>query len=406
MRASEFITESVNLDITMPEFYHEQQIGDYTYRAQYRPHGLKITVFDGRKKIGVTELRFAPYDTLSPEELKKVARTNNIWLEPDWTEVNPNYRQQGIMGTMYAYAKMLGNTVRPSWNQSMDARKAWKKLKQAGHAQHLTREGVAEGSEQKMSVQDTLAYLKKVMGTESHEDWRNHIINTNEYFVLKDISVNSLKSDLSGLNKTNVEKYKQMDFSKAPPIVIGSDGNILDGYHRANVAKALKVPTLKAWVGVKKQAVAEKINPKTVVNGFVDTQTIGDYLLKAQGLEAVFSGRPRNLLDITVFDSNTNKEIAWSTFIVQSRDEDNEKYLESMNTKVDPEYRGRGLAKIMYQYANSIGNDIEPSRLQSAMGKDMWKGLSKSVRQLPPLAQPTLPAKKPTVWQRLRKAMT
>ena len=48
-----------------------------------------------------------------------------------------------------------------------------------------------------------------------------------------------------------------MDFSKAPPIVIGSDGNILDGYHRANVAKALKVPTLKAWVGVKKQGVAE-----------------------------------------------------------------------------------------------------------------------------------------------------
>ena len=125
---------------------------------------------------------------------------------------------------------------------------------------HQKPKGVAEGSEQKMSVQDTLAYLKKVMGTESHEDWRNHIINTNEYFVLKDISVNSLKSDLSGLNKTNVEKYKQMDFSKAPPIVIGSDGNILDGYHRANVAKALKVPTLKAWVGVKKQGVAEGEN--------------------------------------------------------------------------------------------------------------------------------------------------
>jgi hypothetical protein len=39
--------------------------------------------------------------------------------------------------------------------------------------------------------------------------------------------------------------------------VIGSDGNILDGYHRVNVAKALRVPTLKAWVGVKKQGVSE-----------------------------------------------------------------------------------------------------------------------------------------------------
>lgn len=46
-----------------------------------------------------------------------------------------------------------------------------------------------------------------------------------------------------------------MDFSKAPPIVVSSDGNIVDGYHRANVAKALGVPTLKAWVGVKKQNV-------------------------------------------------------------------------------------------------------------------------------------------------------
>ena len=56
-------------------------------------------------------------------------------------------------------------------------------------------QAVAEGSEQKMSVQDTLAYLKKVMGTESHQDWRNWIINNNEYFVLKNIPVNSLKSD-------------------------------------------------------------------------------------------------------------------------------------------------------------------------------------------------------------------
>lgn len=129
--------------------------------------------------------------------------------------------------------------------------------KKHGETHFGKKQGVAEGLEQKMSVKDTLAYLQKVMGTASHEDWRNHIVNTNEYFVLKQVPVSSLKSDLSGLNKDNVEKYKQMDFSKAPPIVIGSNGNILDGYHRVNVAKALRVPTLKAWVGVKKQGVAE-----------------------------------------------------------------------------------------------------------------------------------------------------
>lgn len=50
---------------------------------------------------------------------------------------------------------------------------------------------LTENSEQKMSVPDILAYLKKVMGTESHQDWRNDIINNNEYFVLKEIPLKS-----------------------------------------------------------------------------------------------------------------------------------------------------------------------------------------------------------------------
>jgi hypothetical protein len=121
-----------------------------------------------------------------------------------------------------------------------------------GVVYELTRlEGVTESQEQKISVKDILVYLKKVMGTESHEDWRNNVIDNNKYFVLKNIPLNSLWIDLPMLDKANVEKYKQMDFSKAPPIVIGSDGNIIDGYHRANVAKALGIKSIKAYVGVK-----------------------------------------------------------------------------------------------------------------------------------------------------------
>ena len=124
-------------------------------------------------------------------------------------------------------------------------------------AREFITEFVAEGTEQTMSVPEILAYLKKVMGTESHQDWRNDVINNNDYFVLKDIPLSSLWIDLPMLDRANVEKYKSMDFSKSPPIVVGSNGHIIDGYHRANVAKALKIPTLKAWVGVKKQNVAE-----------------------------------------------------------------------------------------------------------------------------------------------------
>jgi GNAT superfamily N-acetyltransferase/predicted nucleotidyltransferase len=110
---------------------------------------------------------------------------------------------------------------------------------------------INEGLSSKMSVTDILAYLRKVMDVAPHPDWRDHITNTNDYFELKTVPVKSLKSELSGLNRENVEKYKKMDFSKAPPIVIGSDGHILDGYHRVNVAKALEIPTIRAYVGIK-----------------------------------------------------------------------------------------------------------------------------------------------------------
>lgn len=116
-------------------------------------------------------------------------------------------------------------------------------------------EGLTEGSSNDMSSEDMLAYLRQHHDPNLHQDYVNHI-NTFSNFVLKDIPVSSIKTDLAGLDKSKVEQYKQMDFSKAPPIVMG-DGYILDGYHRATVAKALGIPTIKGYVGVKGQAVAE-----------------------------------------------------------------------------------------------------------------------------------------------------
>jgi GNAT superfamily N-acetyltransferase len=152
--------------------------------------------------------------------------------------------------------------------------------------------------------------------------------------------------------------------------------------------------------------IKEKVNPETAVTGFKDQQQIGQWLIKAEGQTDVYSKRQVNLLHIRLFDTNTNKEVGWADFIVRVRDADGEQYLESMYTRVDPEYRGKGIAKVMYQYANSIGNDIQPSGLQTDMGKGMWKGLSKSVRQPPalPKAEPT-PVQKPSMWQRFKKAI-
>jgi GNAT superfamily N-acetyltransferase len=137
------VTEAINPDITNPEFGHQQQIGDYLYVARYWSKGLKITAYHGNKQIGYAELMYqsAPFDDFAdPKTTPK-----RIWLESEWTRVDPKYQRQGIMSTMYAYAKMLGNSVKPSQTRSDDAKAAWKSWRQSGDAQHLTREGVAEG---------------------------------------------------------------------------------------------------------------------------------------------------------------------------------------------------------------------------------------------------------------------
>jgi hypothetical protein len=110
-------------------------------------------------------------------------------------------------------------------------------------------EAVSEDFLNDISTEDMIAYLRKHHDTNLHQDYLDHI-NTFGKFVLKNIPTNTIKTELSGLDQAKVEQYKKMDFSKAPPIVMG-DGYILDGYHRATVAKALGIPTIRGYVGVK-----------------------------------------------------------------------------------------------------------------------------------------------------------
>ena len=96
-------------------------------------------------------------------------------------------------------------------------------------------------------------YIKKHHDENLHPDYLDNL-NTFSKFILKNIPVNSLKLELSGLDRAKVEQYKKMNFNTAPPIVVG-DGYVLDGYHRATAAKELGIPTIKAYVGTK--AIAE-----------------------------------------------------------------------------------------------------------------------------------------------------
>jgi len=100
-----------------------------------------------------------------------------------------------------------------------------------------------------LSSEEMINYLRKYHDTNLHQDYIDYIKTFTKY-VLKNVSLDDIKTDLPMLDKSKVEQYKKMDFSQAPPIVL-ADGYILDGYHRANVAKSLRLPTIQAYVGIK-----------------------------------------------------------------------------------------------------------------------------------------------------------
>ena len=133
-------------------------------------------------------------------------------------------------------------------------------------------------------------YIKKHHDQNLHPDYQEYL-NSFTSFELKNVPVASIKSELPKLDKAKVEQYKTMDFSKAPPIVLdGTTGFIIDGYHRVNVAKALGIATIPAYVGSKEltesQApldpeVAEFLNDLTPDDVGVDE--VGDYRVHFEG---------------------------------------------------------------------------------------------------------------------------
>lgn len=143
MRANEFITETINPDILKSRFRHQQEIGDFVLTAQstVQPsgryvtrRGLLIRCYQGQVKpsLEVGMAYFLVYGT----------EGGNQWLESDNTHVEKDFRGQNIASMMYAYAKMLGNDVKPSTVQLKPGKDMWKAWKKSGEAEHLMKEEI------------------------------------------------------------------------------------------------------------------------------------------------------------------------------------------------------------------------------------------------------------------------
>jgi GNAT superfamily N-acetyltransferase len=130
------IDEEINPDVLDPRFNHKQEIGEYTYTAGLEPgrfHKADLFVircYDGDKMIGQAKF----YTTFGDSLVSAL------------TTVQPEYQKQGIASTMYAYARMLGNTIEPSASQLPPGKKMWKAWKKSGDAQYLMREDPEESN--------------------------------------------------------------------------------------------------------------------------------------------------------------------------------------------------------------------------------------------------------------------
>jgi GNAT superfamily N-acetyltransferase len=129
------VVETINSAILNKKFKHKQVIGNYTYMATAEDFEgsplLWIKAYHGNKEIGHILFEII---VRSPGGRRKPSAD---YLESGGTEVDPAYRNKGIASTMYAYAKMLGNDIQASYNQTSQGQAMWKAWEKSGGAKHL-----------------------------------------------------------------------------------------------------------------------------------------------------------------------------------------------------------------------------------------------------------------------------
>lgn len=140
---AKIISETINPDCFDPRFTHEQEINNLTYSAKVQPGTtgeltLTITATDFVRDTLTFELE--PLEVGVVRFLPKEDNKGNQWLESEVTSVKSDYRSMNVASTMYAYAKMLGNDIRPSSEQSQQGAKMWDKWNKSGEAKYLMKE--------------------------------------------------------------------------------------------------------------------------------------------------------------------------------------------------------------------------------------------------------------------------
>ena len=123
------IDEEINPDCFNPAFNDTQEFDGLTYRAtveeEYGKPILVIKVLDDFQPVGLAKF--------------KQSKDSVVSLISSF---RPEYQGKGIARNVYAYVRMLGNTIQPSKNQLPPGKAMWKSWKKSGDAKHLMKENV------------------------------------------------------------------------------------------------------------------------------------------------------------------------------------------------------------------------------------------------------------------------
>ena len=115
----------------------------------------------------------------------------------------------------------------------------------------------------------------------------------------------------------------------------------------------------------------EAVNPAIMQPGWERREHRGGLDLLASYNEP----RGQRVLSILAYDRG-GREIGNAHFEVV------DDHLESFDTYVRPDMRHQGIATVMYDYAQELGNDLKPSGYQTSAGKKFWRARKQQPQQV------------------------
>ena len=261
MRIHEVVNPKIFNDIenSLPMFGTKPvRIGDYmfdvrTYRGgvgDFDAKGLQIRAYDPKnlkRSIG------------SVDFIVKKDKKGREWLESDDTEVDPEYQGKGVATLMYAFAKSLGNDIKPSPYQSVAGQNMWRKWgKDADNLKETAGKLSAD-------AKDIVKYINSIHPealTKHIEDvvlsypkWKLETVNLHDLHIPdQDYDDPDQEPEEDPYNRVMVVDPSHAEevsshYIDKRPIVIDHRGFILDGNHRAWAAAELYgKDTIRAWV--------------------------------------------------------------------------------------------------------------------------------------------------------------